>query len=221
MKERTITYQGKNIDIIFTVDRCTHVAECIRGAPQVFDVSRRPWIIADAADPDRVAEVILRCPTGALHFKRKDGGVEEAVPAKNSASICREGPLYLQGDLEIRNFDGSLVLKDTRIALCRCGASRIMPLCDKNHLYTGFRDKRNFTQRKKKKYEEKGPLIINLILNGPLHLKGPVEIRDPEGECCYQGKNITLCRCGKSQTMPFCDGSHVKTKFKTNKNIIS
>ncbi len=109
MKERIIKYKGRYIDIYFTVDRCTHVAECILGSPEVFNASRRPWIVADAAEPDKVAEVIQRCPTGALHFKRKDGGAEEAVPAGNTVRICRHGPLYLKGDLKIKNFDGSHV----------------------------------------------------------------------------------------------------------------
>jgi len=220
MKERIVTYRGKHIDVYFTVDRCTHVAECIRGAPRVFDVTRRPWIRADAAEPDKVAEVILRCPTGALHFKRKDGGAEEAVPAKNTVTISRHGPLYLQGDLDIRNFDESLVVKDTRVALCRCGASRIMPLCDKNHFFIGFRDKKDFSPGKIHKIEKRGSLIITLKLHGPFHLKGPVEIRNPEGECLYKGENTILCRCGHSGTMPFCDGSHVKAGFKTKREVV-
>ncbi len=220
MKEKTIKYKGKNIDIYFTVDRCTHIAECIRGAPEVFNSARQPWIITDADEPDKIAEVILRCPTGALHFKRKDGGTEETIPIKNSATICRNGPLYLQGNLEIRNFDDSLILKDTRIALCRCGASQIMPLCDKSHTFTGFRDKKRFSQGKIQKNIDHGSIIITLMNDGPLHLQGPVEIQNPEGEIFFKGETITLCRCGQSQNMPFCDGSHIKAGFKTKKNIV-
>jgi CDGSH-type Zn-finger protein len=219
MKERTIKYIGKDINIYFTVDRCTHVAECVRGAPDVFDPTRCPWVVADAAEPDKVAEVILCCPTGALHFKRKDGGTEETIPTKNRATICRNGPLYLHGNLEIHNSDGSFILKDTRLALCRCGESRIMPLCDRNHLHTRFTDGKKFSTGKIQKNQDCRGIIITLKKDGPLHIQGPLEILNPEGEICFEGTSITLCRCGRSQKMPFCDGSHVKTGFKTKKDV--
>lgn len=220
MKEKIITYKGKYINVYFTIDRCTHVAECIRGSPEVFDTGRRPWIMADAAEPDRVAEVIQHCPTGALHFKRKDGGAEEAIPTENSIRICRHGPLYLKGDLEIKNFDGTLILKDTRIALCRCGKSRIMPICDKSHAFTGFRDKGIYARGKILQNTNQRSLTVTLIKDGPLHLQGPMEILDPEGEPCFTGTTVPLCRCGQSQNMPFCDGSHVKAGFKTKKDVV-
>ncbi|MFO7890431.1 MAG: CDGSH iron-sulfur domain-containing protein [bacterium] len=220
MKERIIKYKGRDIDVYFTVDRCTHVAECIRGSPDVFNAGRRPWIMADAAESDKVAEVIQRCPTGALHFKRKNGGSEEAVPAENAVRICRHGPLYLKGDLKLKNFDGSSILTDTRIALCRCGESRIMPICDKSHAFTGFRDKGTFARGKIQQNSDQGSLTVTLTKNGPLLLQGPVEILDPEGELCFKGKTVTLCRCGQSQNMPFCDGTHVKAGFKTKKDVV-
>ncbi len=219
MKEKTIKYPGKVIDVYFTIDRCTHVAECVRGAPDVFDPARRPWIMADAAEPDKVAEVSLRCPTGALHFKRKDGKPDETVSEKNRAIICQDGPLYLWGDLEIRNFDNTFILKDTRIALCRCGKSEIMPLCDDSHSSTGFRDRTPLLKGKIQNNLNRGKLIITLKKDGPLDLQGPVEITNPEGELCFKGNRTLLCRCGRSQNMPFCDGSHAKTGFKTKKIV--
>ncbi|WP_016939252.1 MULTISPECIES: CDGSH iron-sulfur domain-containing protein [Nitrosopumilus] len=32
--------------------------------------------------------------------------------------------------------------------------------------------------------------------------------------------SVTLCRCGRSQTQPSCDGTHVKTGFKAEKSEI-
>ncbi|MBN2030111.1 CDGSH iron-sulfur domain-containing protein [bacterium] len=219
MKEKTIKYPGKTIDVYFTVDRCTHVAECVRGAPEVFDPARHPWIMADAAEPDTVAEVVLRCPTGALHFKRKDGKPEETVPNKNRAIICRDGPIYIQADFEIQNFDETFILKDTRIALCRCGKSEIMPLCDDSHSRTSFSDRTPLLKRKIQNNLNREKLIITLKKDGPFDLQGPVEITNPEGELFFKGNRILLCRCGRSQNMPFCDGSHVKTGFKIKKTI--
>ncbi len=41
-------YRGEAVDVSFDGARCRHAAECLRGLPAVFDVSRRPWI-----DPDK------------------------------------------------------------------------------------------------------------------------------------------------------------------------
>jgi len=65
-----------------------------------------------------------------------------------------------------------------------------------------------------------GRIVIILMKDGPLHIQGPLEIRNPEGEVCYKGNQITLCRCGRSAKMPFCDGSHLKAGFKTNQEIV-
>jgi uncharacterized Fe-S cluster protein YjdI len=47
-------YHGKAVEVSFDGARCRHAAECLRGLPAVFDLSRRPWILPDADDPDHV-----------------------------------------------------------------------------------------------------------------------------------------------------------------------
>lgn len=53
---------------------------------------------------------------------------------------------------------------------------------------------------------------IRCRLNGPLVVQGPVDIVDHEGKPLVPADtskpNIALCRCGFSETKPFCDGSH-------------
>lgn len=66
-------YPGKEIDIFYNKDICAHVGNCVRGNAAVFEVGRRPWILADNATPHENARVINTCPTGALKFIRKDG----------------------------------------------------------------------------------------------------------------------------------------------------
>jgi uncharacterized Fe-S cluster protein YjdI len=62
-------YRGSAVEVSFDGARCRHAAECLRGLPAVFDLSRRPWILPDAADPDDVVRVAARCPTGALRTR--------------------------------------------------------------------------------------------------------------------------------------------------------
>ena len=55
--------------------------------------------------------------------------------------------------------------------------------------------------------------IIEAQRNGPLTIQGLVEIENiawPEGAV---RDRFTLCRCGASRTMPFCDGSHDTVGF--------
>lgn len=55
---------------------------------------------------------------------------------------------------------------------------------------------------------------IRALKNGPYHVKGEVEVTDFEGARYPAAENeIYLCRCGRSATKPFCDGTHKKVGF--------
>lgn len=64
------TYTGERVDVSFDAAVCEHAAECVRGLPEVFDTRRRPWILPDGAEAERVVEVVGRCPSGALRIER-------------------------------------------------------------------------------------------------------------------------------------------------------
>jgi len=51
---------------------------------------------------------------------------------------------------------------------------------------------------------------ITVNNNGSLKIEGEFEIVDKEGKNYdLAGRTIvSLCRCGRSQNKPFCDGSH-------------
>jgi CDGSH-type Zn-finger protein len=52
---------------------------------------------------------------------------------------------------------------------------------------------------------------ITVLKNGPLRLEGEgLQIVDPTGAAFGLGGRtvVSLCRCGMSNTKPFCDGSH-------------
>jgi CDGSH iron-sulfur domain-containing protein 3 len=50
--------------------------------------------------------------------------------------------------------------------------------------------------------------------NGSFRVTGDVELIDAEGNKFETKETFSLCRCGLSQKMPFCDGSH-KGKFQS------
>jgi uncharacterized Fe-S cluster protein YjdI/CDGSH-type Zn-finger protein len=135
-------YVGKDIDITYDVERCIHAAECTRGLPAVFDNGRRPWIQADGASADAIAALVAKCPSGALHFIRHDGGHPESPPEHDSVTVMPGGPLYIQALVQLRTASGSVIVEDRRLALCRCGQSHNKPFCDNSHLSVVFDDLR-------------------------------------------------------------------------------
>src|ERR1700687_1421839 len=135
-------YRGKDIEVSFDVDICIHVGECLRGQPRVFDLNRRPWILPDMAGANEVAEVVRRCPSGALLYKRLDGGPQELSQeepeAPTKVTQMRNGPLMVIGKIEVTREDGTVETLP-RATLCRCGESQHKPFCDNQHIAAGFR----------------------------------------------------------------------------------
>ncbi len=118
---------------------CNHTGNCFRGLPEVFQPQNRPWVLADAASADQIAEVVMTCPTGALHFERFDGGPQEPAPEETTIDARPNGPLHVRGRVRITGPGGQPIREDTRVALCRCGASENKPFCDGSHRRIGFR----------------------------------------------------------------------------------
>ena len=58
-------------------------------------------------------------------------------------------------------------------------------------------------------------VTITARANGPYRVEGPVRVVDAEGNAFEvpPGDTIVLCRCGHSQSKPFCDKSHRRVGF--------
>ncbi|MBZ0303695.1 MAG: CDGSH iron-sulfur domain-containing protein [Anaerolineae bacterium] len=206
-------YTGEAVDITYDVKRCIHAEHCINHLPAVFDKDRRPWILADAAAADHVAAVAELCPSGALHYERKDGGQQETAPAQNVIRLRHNGPLEIRGDLMIE--DTTVILQDeTRAMLCRCGVSQNKPFCDNQHREIHF-EPVDPAPSGSQEPGALGPGRLQIVArhNGPLELDGPVRIVNEAGETIFVGQAAILCRCGGSSRKPFCDGTHERIAF--------
>jgi len=207
-------YTDEKVVVTYDATRCIHSAECVRGLRSVFDPDRQPWVDPSAASPARITEVVMRCPTGALHVERPDGGPEEPTPARNMVTVQVDGPLHLRGELELETPDG--VVHDTRAALCRCGASAKKPFCDGSHREAGFRHDGQFKLGKPiapPPSQTDGPLRVRPSRRGPLLLSGVLEIRSADLKTFARIQHPALCRCGHSGLKPFCDGTHHDVGF--------
>ena len=212
-------YESDGIVVTYDARRCIHAEECVHGLPAVFDPKRKPWVDPRAAGADAVARVIERCPTGALQYERRDGGPKEAAPPKNTIRLAADGPLYLHGRLQINGADEQPVIRDTRVALCRCGQSALKPFCDNSHKKSGFKDAGVVTKPQVQSDEGKsgdGALTVLCQKDGSLAVTGDFELVDAKGAVVASGNAAWLCRCGGSGNKPFCDGTHKKIGFKSS-----
>jgi CDGSH-type Zn-finger protein/uncharacterized Fe-S cluster protein YjdI len=131
-------YRNNQIVVHWEPRLCIHAGFCFRGLPAVFKPNDHPWVTLDGADADQIAQVVLACPTGALHFERLDGGPQEQPEDETTIKLQVNGPLYLRGKVRIVGPGNHVIREDTRVALCRCGASANKPFCDGSHFRVGF-----------------------------------------------------------------------------------
>ncbi len=65
-----------------------------------------------------------------------------------------------------------------------------------------------------KRSEHEQKTEIKIMENGPMIIKGNFKIIGTDGKEMKQMKVASICRCGSSGNMPFCDGTHKKTGVK-------
>jgi len=99
----------------------------------------------------------------------------------------------------------------SRSAICRCGTSSTMPLCDRPAPYGCF-DEPSPTGPEPAPYrwdvpDPAGPPAVALKPDGPVRVAGDVAITydDEPVDGRYRA---SLCRCGESRCQPLCDSSH-------------
>lgn len=59
---------------------------------------------------------------------------------------------------------------------------------------------------------------IKTIINGPFLVKEIEQVVDNSGHVYEIENKAILCRCGRSKTKPFCDGTHVKIGFSEDRS---
>ena len=142
------------------------------------------------------------------------GSVEPA------ATVVRGGPLIVDGGVPVtrlqrvdRGWTLSPDLGGTGVvALCRCGASSRLPLCDRKPPFDCFEEaERSDAPVKPFEWElpDGSSPAVALKPNGPIRVAGGLPVREGDtGVVVDPGDRVSLCRCGASRSQPLCDGSH-------------
>jgi CDGSH-type Zn-finger protein/uncharacterized Fe-S cluster protein YjdI len=211
MSDKTEEYRGPRIVVRFDPVRCIHSRNCVLGDPRVFVPNASgPWIHPEAAAAERVAELAHACPSGAITYERTDGAPGEQPPQVNAVRVLENGPLAFRAEM---HFDGGG--SALRATLCRCGASNHKPFCDGSHKTTGFfATGEPATQDSQALSQRGGALEVIPVLDGPLHVKGSVEVVSGTGRTINRVTEVWFCRCGGSAKKPYCDGTHKKNGFR-------
>jgi CDGSH-type Zn-finger protein/uncharacterized Fe-S cluster protein YjdI len=206
--------EGKDLTLIYEGKRCIHSRFCVTGAPKVFLANvQGPWIHPDAMDVAGLVEIAHACPSGAIRYERKDGVPNEQPPPVNLISIRENGPYSVRAELRL---DGASV--PARATLCRCGASKNKPYCDGSHHDVKFAATGEPPSEGTDMLAVRdGALEIDPQIDGPLRVRGNLEITSGTGRVVARRTEAKLCRCGGSATKPFCDGTHQKIGFRSDR----
>ena len=205
--------EGRDLTLIYEGKKCIHSRFCVTWGPRVFIANvKGPWINPDAMPTEMLTEIAHVCVSGAIRYQRKDGQPDEAAPPVNLISVREGGPYAIRADIRL---DGSSA-GNYRYTLCRCGASKNKPFCDGSHHEINFvASGEPPTGRADMLPVRDGPLEVTPLTDGPLQVRGNMEIISGTGRVVARLESAQLCRCGGSNTKPFCDGTHARIGFRS------
>jgi CDGSH-type Zn-finger protein/uncharacterized Fe-S cluster protein YjdI len=202
--------RGQGATVFFEARRCIHSRHCVLDAPTVFKANTPgEWIYPDTVSVEALVAVAQICPSGAIRYERHDGGPEEAAPAVNQLRIRENGPYAVHAPILLAGRDDGF-----RATLCRCGQSKNKPWCDGSHVGAGFVASGEPASGAVDPLSVRnGPIAVTPLRNGPLQVRGNLEICAGTGRTVARITEARLCRCGQSKNKPFCDGSHIVAGF--------
>jgi CDGSH-type Zn-finger protein/uncharacterized Fe-S cluster protein YjdI len=206
------TASSDDIEISFDLERCIHSRSCVLNAPTVFLANvEGPWLHPETDSAEHLAHVAQSCPSGAITYRRLDGGPEEDQPKVNTINLRQNGPYAFHATLNIDE-QPSLF----RATLCRCGKSKNKPFCDNSHIEAGFEASGEpETMPSEPLAERGGELHVIPLKDGPIKVRGPVEICSGTGRTINRTQYAKLCRCGGSSNKPYCDDTHLRIGFRS------
>ena len=122
--------------------------------PLYFDGDISVQTAADESPDKRVRAALCRCGLSTnkpyCDNSHAKGGFSDSGAVGQKGDGCEgeggelsvkpiaDGPLMVQGNLQIRTASGRTAWSGQRTFLCRCGASKNKPFCDGSHKAAGF-----------------------------------------------------------------------------------
>jgi uncharacterized Fe-S cluster protein YjdI len=94
--------RGEHLLLQFEGKRCIHSRHCVLDTPEVFRANvKGPWLNPDGASIEALVAVAHKCPSGAIRYKRLDGGPAEVPPPVNVINVRENGPLAVHAAISL------------------------------------------------------------------------------------------------------------------------
>jgi CDGSH-type Zn-finger protein len=142
-------------------------------------------------------ETADRGPTADRRFEYGDG----PVALTDDQTLCARATFC-----DARSTDAWALAEQTEDPEKRAMLIRMVQRCPSGRLAYHLPPDPSFVE------EDLSPEIA-VVDDGPLWVRGRIPVEAADGFEYEVRNRVTLCRCGNSKNKPFCDGSHVRTKF--------
>lgn len=178
--DKRLIFPGDPITIYENVAICSHAGYCPNGKPDKW----RPKIHNSGFTDEQLIEKIKKCPSGALSYAR--GMTEHRNPNAGRPQrirIRKDGPLEIEGGIELRNAEWGECASREHYTLCRCGASKMKPFCDGTHDVVWKNGEEDYNPKTEAQMGKSTPLEPHVAFIHNLAQKGLERDRgiEPEG----------------------------------------
>lgn len=134
-------YSNGEITVVWKPNTCMHAEKCWRGLSRVFQPKSKPWINLDGASSNAITSQVDLCPSGALSwYKNSDEKPTDQAETQLHVEVLRNGPVLINGNIDLKLSNGRVERREKMTALCRCGHSANKPYCDGSHKREGWQE---------------------------------------------------------------------------------
>ena len=106
--------------------------------PKCSTQKKRPWIDAEGASTEEIINQVKKCPSGALTTYLNNEKMEKNENKGVDVTLTKNGPILINGPIQMKDSSGNTIETASTCALCRCGGSSNKPFCDGTHNNIGF-----------------------------------------------------------------------------------
>jgi uncharacterized Fe-S cluster protein YjdI len=148
MENSNREYTNGEITVYWQPKKCIHATICYTQLVEVFNPRKRPWVDMSGATTEKIIEIVDKCPTDALTYRRnedinKGETTLQKAPILNPMQpieirVMKDGPLVITGKIRLTDNDGKEYKTYSITSICRCGESGSLPFCDGTHRKIGF-----------------------------------------------------------------------------------